>query len=62
MGQKRDMEKLVAVAIFEGLKRRNSGYVSGEPERGAKTTIDGKFYLMAVARHVLKTLDASPDK
>ena len=52
----RDLEALVAKAIFDGLQRRNSGYICGDPRIGSKTTIDGRFYLMSVARHVLKAL------
>jgi hypothetical protein len=63
MGNYREREKLIADAIFEGLKRRNRGYVSGKPRAGEKTRIDGEFYLMAVAGHVLKALSSvSPDK
>ena len=61
MATSRTLENLVAKAIFDGLKRRNSRYVSGEPAPHVKTTIDGDFYLMAVARHVLKAIQtASP--
>lgn len=50
----REKERRIALAIFRGLKRRSRGYVSGEPEPHHATTIDGEFYLMSVAREVLK--------
>jgi hypothetical protein len=34
------------------------GLCVGQPRAGEKTTIDGEFYLMSVARLVLKALDA----
>ena len=59
MENDRAKELLVAEAIFDGLKRRNRGYVSGVPRPGSKTTIDGEFYLMSMAREVLKALRSS---
>jgi hypothetical protein len=54
---RRDEELLVAEAIFHALKRRNpNAYVSGNPAPHQKTTIDGQFYLLSVARQVLKAM------
>lgn len=56
-GDGRELEKLIARAIYAGLQRRNrTAYVFPEPEMHQMTTIDGKFYLMAVARHVFTAL------
>ena len=55
----RELELVVARAIYRGLKRRHGRrepYVSGEPAPHESTTIDGEFYLMAVARTVLAEL------
>jgi len=56
----RHLEFVVARAIYAGLRRRNTdSYVScvyGEPTPNEKTTIDEKFFLMAVARQVLAEL------
>jgi len=51
----RERERVVAEAIFRGLKRHRR-YVSGHPAPHEKTTIDGEFYLMSVAREVLRAL------
>ena len=53
----RSKEAVIAKAIFDGLKRRNpDAYVSPEPELHRQTVIDGRFYLMAVARRVIAAL------
>lgn len=61
----RQKEALVAKTIYEELRRQGAGrsYVSGEPRPHSKTTIDGEFHLMAVARRVLTALgDGKPAK
>jgi hypothetical protein len=56
VGDPREKERKIAEAIYCGLQRRNRGYVVGKPGPHKKTIIDGRFYLMSVARQVLKAL------
>jgi hypothetical protein len=62
----RRLEYIIAQAILESLENKKSGgrhgasnYVLGEARPHVLTTIDGKFYLMAIARHVICTIVAS---
>jgi hypothetical protein len=64
------LQRIVAEAIYDALRSRkadaamnpsaskSSAYVSGEPGPRQATAIDGKFYLMSVAREVLKRLSS----
>ena len=59
----RELEKLIAEGIHNGLVDRKSGekgnYILGEPSPHTLSTVDGRFYLMAVARHVIRALESS---
>ena len=55
--ERKRREELVAWAIYRGLRRRNRDSFVSEPERGRAVLIDGNFYLMAVARRVLKEME-----
>lgn len=65
-----EITRIIASAIYDGMRsrksdaamnpcpRQSSAYVAGEPAPHAKTSIDGTFYLMAVARAVTRRLSS----
>ena len=55
--EKERLVTVIATAIYDALQSTNpKGLVSGEPAPHERTLIDGRFYLRAVARRVLRVL------
>jgi hypothetical protein len=59
----RDLQQIIADAIYEGLSRQEArdaaNFVGMLPHPRQKTSIEGDFYLMTVARRVVRRLEES---
>jgi len=55
-----DLDQLIADTIYDALRSKNCGgsgaLVQGRPAPNETTTIDGSFYLRAVARRIRRKL------
>ncbi len=55
--ERKEREEKVAWALYRALKRRNSRAYVEEPQRRVESAIDGHFFMMAVARALIRDLE-----